>query len=195
MFLMDKLRPLQLRLILKEIWQYRSQNNKILAETSVNLACLIITQIVSIWNIKILCYHASYALFFSGEWHGGKQWSWCSRRNDSIGFPWARFNIRWPCAFGTRFVCANFHSWETSLDSIICLSAMFNVNSSDRMGQKPSDLSTRTFTPDKPVPDKNLTPVSRVWYIVRLHTKLRLIKFDVGSDNSPVIFELGVANF
>ena len=64
MFLMDKLRPLQLRLILKEIWQYRSQNNKILAETSVNLACLIITQIVSIWNIKILCYHASHALFF-----------------------------------------------------------------------------------------------------------------------------------
>ena len=62
---MDKSRPLQLRLILKEIWQYRSQNNKILAETSVNLACLITTQIVSIRNIKILCYHASHALFFS----------------------------------------------------------------------------------------------------------------------------------
>ena len=64
MFLMDKLRPLQLRLILKDIWQYRSQNNKILAETSVNLDCLITTQIVSIWNIKILCYHTSHALFF-----------------------------------------------------------------------------------------------------------------------------------
>jgi hypothetical protein len=46
------------------------------------------------------------------------------------------------------------------------------------MGQKPLDSSTPTFTPDKSVPDKNLRPVSRVWYIVRLHTKLGL--------NSPV---------